>query len=201
MDATTATLSTLRRFATAVRPDLPAVDVALPAARALLAAVGADYRVVGGVAVVHHGYERLTVDVDVLLGPEDAARLDVGLAAHGFRREGARRLRHEATGVLVDLLVTGDVLPGRSGRPVPAVADVPAVAEGSDVAALPALMGLKLDAGRRQDVADVVALLKTLDDGAYLALEADAPRAHRAALAALRDEALEELRWARERPT
>lgn len=183
-----------------MRPDLPAVDVALPAVRALFAAAGVDYRVVGGVAVVHHGYERLTVDVDVLLSAEGSAGLDAHLASHSFRREGERRLRHEPTGVAVDLLASGDVLPGRRPRPIPALVDVPADGE-SDVAALPGLIGLKLDAGRRQDVTDVVNLLGRLDDWAYTALEAEIRPEQRAELAALRGEALEELGWARERPT
>ena len=57
------------------------------------------------------------------------------------------------------------------------------------------LLELKLQAGRRQDLADVVAVLKTLDEGSYLPVEAAVASEYRAELAALREEALEELGW------
>lgn len=178
---------------------LPAVDLALPALRALLDGLGVTYRIVGGAAVVHHGYERLTVDLAVLLDPAAEARLDPLLARGGFTRESARRLRHTATGVRVDLLCAGDTLPGRrsAGAGLPSPRDLATSDRDPGFVGLPGLIDLKLDAGRHQDTADVVALLKRLDDAAYIALEAAVRPDHRAPLAALRDDALEELVWAR----
>ena len=48
---------------------------------------GARYLVVGGLAVVAHGYVRLTADIDLVLDPDPAAlRRAIGaLAAHGYR--------------------------------------------------------------------------------------------------------------------
>ena len=97
MKATEHALATLRRFAQAMDPTLPAVDLAVPALRALLDAAGVAYRLVGGVAVVHHGYARTTRDVDVLLDQAADARLAPLLGAHGFARESRTRLRHLAT--------------------------------------------------------------------------------------------------------
>lgn len=67
-----------------------------------------------------------------------------------------------------------------------------------EVVALEVLVDLKLDAGRSQDRADVVALLKRLDEAAYLHLEAAVRPTHGAELWRLREDALEELHWARE---
>ena len=47
--------------------EVPAVDLALPAVRKLFLDAGIAYRIAGGVAVIHHGYERLTVDIDALV--------------------------------------------------------------------------------------------------------------------------------------
>jgi len=67
----------------------------------------------------------------------------------------------------------------------------------ADVVGLVGLIALKLAARRAQDRADIVALLTPLDDAAYLVLEASLPASRRPMLAALRDEALEELAMAR----
>ena len=107
VDATADVLARLRRFAGAMNPDLPPVDVALGAVRALLEDAGMDFKFVGGVAVVHHGYARTTEDIDVLLENDGPARLRSSLASHGFEAVGELRLRHLPTGVRVDLLVAG----------------------------------------------------------------------------------------------
>lgn len=99
-----------------MKPDLPAAHAALPAVRRLMTDAGLSYRIVGGLAVIHHGYERLTTDIDVLLPTDAAERLD----GHGFERLSPHRLRHLATGVLVDTLTAGTVLRGpRSAPPLP----------------------------------------------------------------------------------
>lgn len=72
MDATTQALSGVLDLAQEMSGDVDRVDAALPPLRRLLAAAGMTFRLVGGVAVVHHGYVRTTRDVDVLLPPEAA---------------------------------------------------------------------------------------------------------------------------------
>ena len=176
-------------------PTLPAVDVALPALRALLDAAGVTYRLVGGVAVVHHGYARTTRDVDVLLDQAADAQLAPLLDAHGFARESRTRLRHLATGVPALLLLAGDARP-RAGRPpYPAPRDVPASHADPTIIDLPALLEMKLHAGRHQDQADIVALLKSRTDAEYSALEASLPPTLRPELHGLWRDACEERSW------
>ncbi len=181
-----------------MKPDLPAVDVALEGVRVLLRATGLPFRIIGGLAVMHHGYARYTSDVDLLVPAGAAQRLDPILAAHGFAREAPTRLRHLATGVRVDVLPAGMVLRGSgSATALPEPEDVVPSDDDPEVAGLMTLLTLKLEARRRQDIADVVQLLKVVDDGRYLYLEADIRPELRAELASLRDEALEELSWER----
>jgi hypothetical protein len=61
------------------------------------------------------------------------------------------------------------------------------------VVGLAGLFTLKLQARRHQDLADVVALLKGLDEVAYTEVESEVDPALRPALADLRRDALEEL--------
>jgi hypothetical protein len=178
-----------------MRPTIGAIDEALPATRAVLDAAGVDYRIVGGAAVVHHGHARLTDDVDVLLAQVDQAKLDPLLATHGFTRETPSRLRHVASGVSVDFLPAGDPMPRPGDPPYPRVADVGASDDDPHVASLRGLVELKLRARRHQDQADIVALLKPLDEARYLVLEAAVDAGLRRALADLWRDAQEELRW------
>jgi hypothetical protein len=63
----------------------------------------------------------------------------------------------------------------------------------ADVVALPGLLELKLRSARHRDEADVVELLKRLDESQYTEVEAAVGREFRPHLAALRRDALEEL--------
>jgi len=105
--------------------------------------------VIGGLAVNHHGYLRVTVDVDLLLSKEDAARLFRRLKEElGWKRygEGFRNLDLNAD---VHIHVV-DCLPlARSIRvrpiPVPALED---------------LLALKVTSDLAKDDADIAELLK-----------------------------------------
>lgn len=197
VDPTVAAVARMRRFAQAMDPDVPPVDEALPALRQLLEAAGVDFRIAGGVAVVHHGYVRSTDDLDVLIESGGVERLSAHLAAHGFRRTGDRRITHDATGVRVDLLVEGEKLPRPGAGSYPSPAALESSPRDSAIVSLPALVTLKLRAGRHQDGADVVALLKPLDDAEYLEVESRVPAELRSALLALRRDAVEERSWER----
>ena len=194
MNETAREASRVVAFARSVRSDVPAVDEALAELRALLAREGVPYAIVGGVAVVQHGYVRTSLALDVLLDREGLERLRPALAAVGFERVGARKWRHGPTGAGVDLLVAGEPIPpaGRGVFPEPAQLERSDVEP--DVAALAPLVELKLAAHRHQDVADVVGLLQLLDEGRYLGLEAALPASLRPEVARLRTEALEERR-------
>jgi hypothetical protein len=57
---------------------------------AVLASTGIDGAVIGGVAVVLHGYVRTTIDVDVFL-PERPEEFAAALRSEGFRFDRGRR--------------------------------------------------------------------------------------------------------------
>ncbi len=115
------------------------------------------FAVVGGFAVIEHGYERYTTDVDVLVYVRDLLRAMEVLRGAGFpggRTPIGARLRDEATGVDVDVLGTafdGDeralARAVRTRNPLPVIPVVH-------------LILMKLEAGRLRDEADVVELLK-----------------------------------------
>ena len=114
--------------------------------------------------------------------------------AHGFVVVSRTRLRHIASGVVVDLLVAGDPMP-RPGSPVyPAPAALVGSEGDASVVGLGPLLELRLRSHRHRDLADVVELLQRLDDAHYLVIEAAIPGALRPELAELRRDALEELR-------
>jgi hypothetical protein len=176
-----------------MNPDLPQVDVALGAVRALLEHAGVGFKLVGGVAVVHHGYARTTEGVDVLLESGGPARLRPALASHGFEAVGELRLRHIPTGVRVDLLVAGSPMPRAGSGAYPSPDALEASPRDAAIVGLAGLFGLKLRARRHRDLADVVELLKGLDELRYTTVESEVERDLRPALADLRRDALEEL--------
>lgn len=177
-------------------PEIPPVDQALPAVRELLESAGVPFKVVGGLAVVHHGYARSTVDIDLLVEAGSRERIDTRLEAFGFVRETPHRLRHRATGVAVHLLVAGEPMPRPGGPAYPSPETLPSSPKDAAVVGLAGLVRLKLLADRHQDRADVVALLKHLDERAYLDVEAALdPTELRQRLLELRRDALEEASW------
>jgi hypothetical protein len=193
MDSTAQVLARLRRFVRPMAPDLPPVDSALDAIRKLFSDARVAFKIVGGVAVVHHGYPRTTEDVDVLVESATAERLQTALGANGFERVSAARLRHTATGVRVDLLVAGSPLPRTGAGSYPSPQALRGSSRDPDIVDLPGLLGLKVRAARHRDLADVVELLKRLDKEPYIEVEAAVDAALRWDLARLRRDALEEL--------
>lgn len=193
MDSTAVALAAATAFARAMRPELPYLEDGLGALRRLLAQAGVPHVLVGGVAVIHHGYVRATRNLDLLLERDGLAALTPRLAEHGFERVAANRLRHLASGVDVDLLFGGEPRPRPGAPSYPRPGELARSARESDVVDLPGLLELKLVAGRHQDLADVVALLKPLGEPEYVRLEATLPRELRGRLVELRRDALEEL--------
>jgi hypothetical protein len=193
VDSTAEALARLRRFVRPVNSELPPVDVALGELRKLLEDAGVAFRLVGGVAVVHHGYARTTEDLDVLVASDAPPRIDAHLASHGFERTSAARLRHVPTGVRVDLLVEGTPLPRDATRAYPSPDTLGQSPRDPHVTSLRGLVELKLRSHRHRDLADVVELLKRLDEPRYTEVEATIDRSLRPELASLRRDALEEL--------
>lgn len=130
---------------------------------------GMDHAIVGGLAVVEHGYRRATEDVDVLVRRSTLDAFRERLVGRGYvpAFEGATRAFRDAqTGVRIEFLTTGD-FPG-DGKPKPVAfpdpADVRVKGEEFSFVNLETLVELKLASGlsaphRLQDLADVQNLI------------------------------------------
>lgn len=134
--------------------------------------IGVSYAVLGGMALVAHGYRRTTEDVDVLVTPEGLRRIHEKLVGLGYRPafEKSRNLRDTRTGVQIELVTAGGY-PG-DGQPKPVVfPDPDRVAveiDGIRYVNLPTLIELKLASGmthpgRLRDLADVQELIRVLN--------------------------------------
>ena len=130
---------------------------------------GIPYAIVGAMALNEFGYQRTTVDVDVLLTPEGLAAFKAYALGRGYVEKfpGSRGVRDTEHGVDIDVVLTG-AFPGDS-KPKPVVFPDPATAalRGTRVALLPlpTLVELKLASGmtaphRLKDLADVQELIR-----------------------------------------
>lgn len=130
------------------------------------------YGVVGGMALVMHGQERTTIDVDILVTADGLEAVHAALEGLGYVAPfaGSRNLRDAETGVRIEFLVCGNY-PG-NGKPAPVAFPDPShcttVIDGIRVVNLPTFIELKLASGltggaaRLKDFADVVALIDVL---------------------------------------
>jgi hypothetical protein len=134
--------------------------------------LGIPYAVAGGMALVAHGYDRTTVDVDILVTAEGLKVAHEHLDGRGFIPpfEGSRNLRDTQTGVRVEFLVAGR-FPG-DGKPKPVAFPQPQQVaveiDGIRYVSLPKLVELKLASGlshpgRLRDLADVQELIRILN--------------------------------------
>jgi len=124
-------------------------------------------------ALVVHGYDRTTVDIDVLVTAQGLEKIHDRLIGLGYRPafEGSRKqLRDTERGVRVEFLVAGD-FPG-DGRPKPVAFPDPASCSievgGIRYVDLTTLLQLKLASGlsspgRLKDLADVQELIRARD--------------------------------------
>jgi hypothetical protein len=144
----------------------------LHAITAKLNELGVPYAVAGGMALVAHGYDRTTVDVDILVTPAGLQTIHDKLEGLGYVSPfaGSKNLRDATTKVKIEFLTTG-AFPG-DGKPKPfAFPDPAAVSvdiDGIRFVRLETLIDLKLSSGmtggvnRLKDLADVVELIKAL---------------------------------------
>ena len=127
------------------------------------------YAIAGAMALGAHGYERVTVDVDVLLTREGLARFKEAQLGRGYAEKfpGSKGLRDTEFGVSIDVLIAGE-FPG-DGRPKPVAFPDPAEAaiegERFRILTLPKLVELKIASGmtaphRLKDLADVLELVR-----------------------------------------
>jgi hypothetical protein len=128
------------------------------------------YAVVGGTAMFAHGFRRFTEDVGLFVTRESMAEILKQLEGLGYVQPAgtSTKLRHTATGVRIEFLITGGY-PG-DGKPKPvAFPDPSGVSieiDGVRYLRLPTLLGLKLASGtaahRLKDLGDVQELIRTL---------------------------------------
>jgi hypothetical protein len=117
--------------------------------------------VIGGLAVNHHGYMRVTADVDILVARGEAVALYRRLRSEpGWRRYSAG-FKNTELGVGLDICVEGERTAPGSKEEFPDPAQLLTVAVNPlPVPALSELLALKVMSGRARDDADVVELLK-----------------------------------------
>jgi hypothetical protein len=140
-------------------------DPTIAALRQHADAIGVRMVLVGGVAVITHGYRRPTKDRDVLVDYRSVNALADRLMEHAdWERLELRQYAflHNPTGIPVDFLVSRDLI--QMGRPYyfPDVDKVESseTIEGVPVIGLHELLFFKLLAGRMQDLADIMELCK-----------------------------------------
>ena len=144
--------------------------------------LGIPYAIVGGMAMVAHGYERTTIDVDILITREGLETARRSLEGLGYvpTFPASRSLRDTDTGVRIDFLVSGGY-PG-DGKPKPVVFPEPRQAsveiDGIRYVSLPRLIEMKLasgmtNPGRLRDLADVQEIIRVLNLNAEYAQQLD----------------------------
>jgi hypothetical protein len=130
---------------------------------------GIDYMVIGAVALLAHGFRRLTEDIDLVLTPQGLDTFHRELVGFGYvpAFPGARkRLRSTTDGTIIEVMTTGEY-PG-DGKPKPVSIPEPAAASteinGVRFVTFEKLIELKLASGmsaphRLKDLADVQELI------------------------------------------
>jgi hypothetical protein len=137
-----------------------------------LSDLGIPYAVAGGMALVAHGYDRTTVDVDILIDQEGLKRAHAALDGLGYVPpfKGSKQLRDTESSVRIEFIVTGQ-FPG-DGKPKPVAfpdpRDVAVEIDGIRFLRLATLIELKLasgitNPGRVHDLGDVQRLIRTLN--------------------------------------
>lgn len=133
----------------------------------LLREAGIPHAIVGGVAVCLHGYQRNTVDLDMLVRREEAEKIRFTLEQAGFVWSAERAEFASPSGIAVQLLLAADRAGTGSEVRLPDPTDEKAVTqlEGLPVLTLAKLIESKLACGQanlrrtHKDFADVVELI------------------------------------------
>ena len=138
---------------------------------AALEQAAVPHAIIGGVAVCLHGYQRNTVDLDVLIGSSAQAAVRAALETAGFQwSEQAAEFRSPG-GIPVQLLIANDRAGAGSEVRLPEPSDSSAVVylEGLPVLSLARLIESKIACGEgnlrrtHKDFADVVELIAKHD--------------------------------------
>jgi hypothetical protein len=127
----------------------------------LCADAGVKPVVIGGLAVNHHGYMRVTADVDILVARGEVVALYRRLKFEPGWKRRPEGFKNTALGIGLDIYVEVERTAPRSTEEFPAPAQLAVVEVGPlPVPALGELLALKVMSGRARDDADVVELLK-----------------------------------------
>lgn len=123
---------------------------------------GIPLAIVGGLAAIHHGYERLTKDIDVVVAGGDLDILARIAPHYGIKviwkdPHGWHKLQCE--GIHVDVVPEGRLAREDAPRPIPGPRRL-GVRAGADYARLAGWMETKLGSFRVQDQADLVQVMK-----------------------------------------
>jgi hypothetical protein len=127
------------------------------------------YVLAGAMALNFHGYQRFTVDIDIILTKENLLKVHQELEGRGYLPpfQGSKNLRDTENKVAIDLIVSGD-FPG-DGKPKNLTFPDPAACyveiDGIKCLPLDMLIELKLASGltnprRGKDINDVQALIE-----------------------------------------
>lgn len=139
----------------------------------LLTDAGIPYAVAGGVAVCLHGYQRNTVDLDLLVQPGQGEAIGATFASAGITWDDEEHEFRTPAGIAIQFLVAGE----RAGKGSevcfrdPADLNTVTQREGLPVLSLAALIESKIACGQsnlrrtHKDFADVVELIAKHDLG------------------------------------
>jgi hypothetical protein len=156
------------------------VHQALAKVARLLEEDGIPYALIGALALGDYGFERVTVDVDLLLTREGLEAFKAKHLGLGYAQKfpGSKGLRDTENGIAIDFVLAGEY-PG-DGLPKPVVFPDPAAAAVKPrqlaLLPLPLLIQLKLASGmtaphRLKDLADVLEVIRILKLPAELVQE------------------------------
>lgn len=133
---------------------------------------GLDYAVIGGMALVAHGYRRFTEDVDILMTPETLRTFRDTLLGRGYLPAfagAAKSFRDTETGVRIEIVTAGEYPGDAKPKPVsfPNPTEARIQREGLWLITLEKLIELKLASGltaphRLRDLSDVQELIVRL---------------------------------------
>jgi hypothetical protein len=138
------------------------VSKALTVLKNLSRKEGIPLAIVGGLAAIHHGYERFTKDIDIVASTRDLDVIARVAPKYGIKMiwtdpHGWHKLHYE--GVNIDVVPEG----GIPRRKAPTMIRSPkqlGVAAGAEYGSLGGWMETKLSSYRLQDQADVVRVMK-----------------------------------------
>src|SRR5689334_4988641 len=206
IDAAKAMVSLERAVAAVKGPEVQESKFAkaLATLKALARKEGIPLAIVGGLAAIHHGYERFTKDIDVVVRSRNLDILARVAPQYGIKviwkdPDGWHKLQCE--GVPIDVVPEGRMPRKDAPGAIPGPEGL-GVREGADYATLAGWMETKLGSYRAQDRADVVQVIKVTSPASLGRLRKRLDKAHATYLQRFEEllaEAREEQQQERER--